>query len=68
MGLFSGDVTNVNNYVGTTEIRIMAGATVVVALLLTIYLLMRMFNKYNKKTIQAHTSRAVALNNISCQK
>lgn len=69
MGWFTSDNHIVNKYeLASTELKIMVGLSIAIAVMLIAYLLLRLFNKYNKRGVQSTVQQEIRLNNIGVQK
>lgn len=65
MGWFSSENYVTNNVdLPTTEIRIIVGAVVVTVILLVAYILLRLYNKYQKKSMEGVIQQEIRLNNV----
>lgn len=68
MGWFTAD-NYVTNHIdlATTEIKILVGASVTVVIILIAYILLRIYNKYQKRGVQNTIQHEIRLNNIRVQ-
>lgn len=56
--------TTINNQMAVNEVRILAGTVLIMAIIVTLYLALRVWNKYQKKGTQNQVQREIQLNNI----
>lgn len=69
MGWFNADNHIVNQIdLATIEMRIAVGAIVTVVILMIVYLVLRVYNKYQKKGMQNTIRREIQLNNVRSDK
>lgn len=69
MGWFNADNHIVNQIdLATTEMRIAVGAIVTVVILMIVYLVLRVYNTYQKRGMQNTIRREIQLNNVRSDK
>lgn len=69
MGWFNADNHIVNQIdLATIEMRIAVGAIVTIVILMIVYLVLRVYNKYQKKGMQNTIRREIQLNNVRSDK
>lgn len=65
MGWFTSDNFISNTVeIPTTEIRIMVGVAITISVVLVGYLILRLYNKYQKKSLQNTMQQEIRMNNM----